>query len=51
MMIWTVNRNVILDKLIFVVAALSISRSNSDQVTALSEEEDSGTSDEVFLNR
>jgi hypothetical protein len=44
--IWTNNQHVILAE---TFAALSSTRSNSDQVTALSEEEDSGTSDEVFF--
>ena len=47
-MIWIDNRHVILDELISTIAALSSTRSNSNQVIARSEEEDSGTSDEVF---
>lgn len=46
---WTDNKHFILNELIFIVAALSSTRSNSEQVTAHSEEEDSGASDEVFL--
>jgi hypothetical protein len=50
MIIQIYNRHVTPGKLIFIVAALSSTRSNKDQVTTPSEEDDFGTSDEVFLN-